>query len=235
MQDVAQTASPTDFASQRQTMVDCQVRTFDVTDQEVIARFESVPRERFVPGPLKSLAYSDAPLEIDAGAGASRCLLAPLLLARMIQGAKVQPGDRVLDVAGAAGYSAAILSGLCREVVALESSEALSREAAQNFAGLGLTGVTAVAGPLDGSAGLAGLFDVILVNGAIEIQPESLLALLAPGGRLIAVEKAPSDHSGRAAKAVRFDKVGREASRRALFDAAAPVLAAFKAKPAFVF
>jgi protein-L-isoaspartate(D-aspartate) O-methyltransferase len=212
MQVVAQAVSPTDFVSQRQTMVDCQVRTFEVTDQDVIDRFAQVPREMFVPGPLQSLAYSDAPLEIHSSDGETRCLLAPLVLARMIQGAKVAPTDRILDVAGAAGYSAA-----------------------HNFAALGLSNAVAVNAPLDGSSGLSGPFDLILVNGAIEAGIEPLLALLAPGGRLLAIVKSASDQTGRAAKAVRFDRVGAESSRRALFDAAAPVLVPFRTKPAFIF
>lgn len=235
MQVVAQAVSPTDFVSQRQTMVDCQVRTFEVTDQDVIERFAQVPRERFVPGPLQSLAYSDAPLEIHSDDGQTRCLLAPLVLARMMQGATVAPTDRILDVAGAAGYSAAILAGLGGQVVALESSVALSGMAAHNFAALGLSNAIAVNAPLDGSTGLNGPFDLIFVNGAVEAGIEPLLALLAPGGRLLAIVKAVADQTGRAAKAVRFDRVGAESSRRALFDAAAPVLAPFRAKPAFIF
>ena len=91
-----------DFATQRQTMVDCQIRTFDVTDQNVIARFNDLPREHFLPEALKSLAYSDAALELRSD-GATRTMLAPLVLARMIQGAGVTETDRVLDVAGGAG------------------------------------------------------------------------------------------------------------------------------------
>ena len=65
-------------ATQRQTMVDCQIRTFDVTDQAVIGRFLEVHREMYVPGALKPLSYSDAPLEISDGSGEGRCLLPPL-------------------------------------------------------------------------------------------------------------------------------------------------------------
>ena len=71
-----------DFATQRQTMVDCQIRTFDVTDQTVISRFLDVARERFVPSSLQSLVYSDAALELRAE-GETRTMLAPLVLARM--------------------------------------------------------------------------------------------------------------------------------------------------------
>lgn len=225
--------STSDFASQRQTMVDCQIRTFDVTDQAVIARFQEVSREMFVPGPLRELAYSDSALELRGADGEPRCLLAPLVLARMIQGADVKPTDRVLDVAGGAGYSAAILAGLALQVVALESSPSLAEAADANLRALGLPG-KAVAGPLDG-AGLEGQFDLIFVNGAVEEGLEPLFARLAPGGRIVAIEKVMDDRSGKAGKAVRLDKLGAEPSRRVLFDAAAPVLAPFARRPAFVF
>jgi protein-L-isoaspartate(D-aspartate) O-methyltransferase len=218
-----------DFATQRQTMVDCQIRTFDVTDQDVIARFLDVPRERFVPAALQPLVYSDAALELRAD-GASRIMLAPLVLARMMQGANVTASDRVLDVAGGAGYSAALLAGLAKEVVALESHAGLSAQAAANLAATGISNAKAVAGALDGSS-VSGQFDLIFVNGAVEEGLEPLLAKLSAGGRLIAVRKI----AGHAGKVTRFEKIGGETSHRVLFDAAAPVLDAFARRQAFVF
>jgi len=218
-----------DFATQRQTMVDCQIRTFDVTDQNVIARFNDVPREHFLPDALKSLAYSDAALELRAD-GSTRTMLAPLVLARMIQGAGVTDTDRVLDVAGGAGYTAALLSGFAKEVVALESNAALSSQATSNLASAGVTNAKAVAGGLDG-ASVSGLFDLIFINGAVEDGLEPLLAKLAPGGRLIAVRKI----AGQTGKVTRFEKVAGETSHRILFDATAPVLDVFAARATFAF
>ena len=222
-------ADLSDFASQRQTMVDCQIRTVDVTDQDVIARFMDVAREKFLPAALQPLAYSDAALELRAD-GATRTMLAPLVLARMIQGAGVTSTDRVLDVAGGAGYSAALLAGLAKDVVALESVASLSSQAVSNLAAAGLTNAKAVSGALDGAA-VSGLFDLILVNGAVEDGLEPLLSKLAPGGRLIAVRKI----AGHAGKVTRFEKIAGETSHRVLFDAAAPVLDPFARRPSFVF
>lgn len=218
-----------DFATQRQTMVDCQIRTFDVTDQNVIARFTDVPREHYVPELLKSLAYSDAALELRAN-GATRTMLAPLVLARMIQGAGVTASDRVLDVAGGAGYTAALLAGLTKEVVTLESVSLLSSQAASNLASAGVANAKAVAGALDG-ASVSGLFDLIFVNGAVEDGMEPLLAKLAQGGRLIAVRKV----AGQTGKVTRFEKIAGETSHRILFDATAPVLDAFASRATFAF
>lgn len=222
------------LASQRQTMVDCQIRTFDVTDQIVLDRFLAIPRESYVPGKLTLMAYSDAPLDIVSVEGEVRSLLSPMVLARMIQGAGVKADDRILDVAGGAGYTAAILAGLGKSVVTLESISSLSAMAGRQLALAGLD-ATAVCGPLDGRSGIDGVFDLIFVNGAVEEGLEPLFARLAPGGRLLAVQRLPGDPSGNAAKVVRFDKSGDDLSRRVLFDASAALLAPFARRPIFIF
>ena len=112
---------PPDYAALRRTMVERQVRTFDVTDKAVIARMFEVPREKFLPESLATLAYSDVALDLPTSGGPPRRLLAPLVFARMLQASKVGPQDRVLDIGGATGYSAAVLAGLALSVVALES------------------------------------------------------------------------------------------------------------------
>ena len=131
-----------DSKAQRQTMVDCQIRTFEVTDQLVIDRFASVPRERFLPDVFRDLAYSDIGFTASRSQGrTTRYLLPPLILARLIQGGRVGSSDRVLDVAGGSGYSAAILAGSRpASVEALESDEALRRRPARQPRGWGPRG-----------------------------------------------------------------------------------------------
>ncbi len=231
------TMSPPDLKDslvQRQTMVDCQIRTFEVTDRLVIDRFLAVPRERFLPDALRALAYSDTgftvPLE-----GGGRYLLPPLHLARLIQGGRVARGDRVLDVAGGTGYSTAILAGLSDHVLALEATPSARQDLEARLAGYGLDAVRALEGPLEQGAERDGPFDLILVNGGVETGLEHLFAQLAEGGRLLTIQRQPDDPTGRAAKAMRFEKSAGEISGRILFDAAAPILSAFRKKPDFVF
>jgi len=225
-----------DSALQRRTMVDCQIRTFDVTDQAVIARFLDVPREIFVPKDLIDLAYSDMTLPLrGTSAREARVLLPPLVLARMLQAAFVTRNDVVLDVAGATGYSAALLGGLCARVVALESDSALSEQAAACLAAAGGAGVETRCGPLADGASDCGPFDLIFVNGAVEAHLEKLFAQLKTGGRLIAMKRLARDAGGQAGKAVRFDKIGPEICARQLFDAGAPLLESFRSVPQFAF
>jgi protein-L-isoaspartate(D-aspartate) O-methyltransferase len=224
-------------AERRSTMVDCQVRTFDVTDKDVLARMLEVPREIFVPEKLEPVAYSDLPLEIEPGDASEkpRFLLPPLVLARLIQGAIVTASDKVLDVASGTGYTAALLAGLAARVVALESDRVLHDQARDNFSRLALTNVQTVLGPLGKGAPAEAPFNVIVINGAAEANLEPLFAQLKPCGRLVAILRQPGDPSGRASKAVCFDRVQGATGYRVLFDASAPVLPAFRREEQFTF
>jgi protein-L-isoaspartate(D-aspartate) O-methyltransferase len=231
-------ASPSaepDFAELRQTMVDCQIRTFGVTDRAVIAQFLEVPREHFVPAEQKALAYSDLSLTITNATpgGESRRLLAPMVLARLLQDAEVKKEDRVLDVAPGTGYSTAILAGLAAGVTALEADSKLQTLVKSNLAGL--DNVLAVAGPLPDGVAERAPFDLIFVNGATEGQLDRLFGQLGEGGRLITLSRGANDPDRFACHAIRFEKIAGQISSRILFDAAAPLLGAFREAPHFVF
>ena len=218
-------------------MVDGQIRTFDVTDRPVIEAFLEVAREAFLPDSLRDLAYSDAALTLkpNGTAATGRTLLRPMHLARLLQGAGLQPGHRALVVAGETGYAACLLAELVASVVTLESDPDLTALAARNGAIHGRGKVEAVSGPLaQGHAGGAP-YDVILVQGAVEIHVGALFEQLAIGGRLVTVELRPSGASPGPGRAMRFDRVPSEISRRVLFDATAPMLAEFQRPAAFTF
>ena len=223
---------PADYAALRRTMVERQVRTFDVTDEAVLARMFVVPREKFLPDGLATLAYSDVAIELPSSAGGPpRRLLPPLIFARMAQAALVGPRDRVLDVAGATGYSAAIFGGLALSVVGLESDAGFAAQAKAALAAEPMP-VKVVQGDLTKAPSGEGPFDLIFVNGAIEANYGGLLGALAPGGRLVTIFR----EAGLVSRAVRYDKDDRgEIGRRSLFDAPAPTLPGFERAPAFVF
>lgn len=231
MQDAPRTAWPnTDL---RRMMVDCQVRPFDVTDQAIIAALLAVPREKFVGAENMDVAYCDAALTVQ-GSTERRKLLAPMVLARLLQAADLTPDCRVLDVAGANGYSAAVIARLAGSVVALESDANFTRQAKIQFAEQGISNATAVTGALDAGASGEPPFDVILVNGAVEQGLETLLSRLAPGGRLLAIRRAPGE-PGLAAKATRYEAIAGKIGMRSLFAGAATTLAPFATRPAFAF
>lgn len=223
-----------DTAHLRRTMVERQLRPYDVVDLPVLNRFLEVPREIFLPSSLLALAYSDLAIPAKAASGAgSRGLPAPLVLARFLQSAEIQPNHRVLEIAGGAGYSAALLSGLATEVTAVESEPELAAEARRNLAKIGASNVRVECGPLEKGAPGAAPFDVILIHGAVEANLDDLLQQLTPNGHLLAFMRL---NGGSGMKAVRFERSeGKPSGVRPLFDAAAPSLPAFKKAPTFVF
>jgi len=215
-----------DFAQARRTMVDSQLRTFDVNDIPLLDAMDAVPRERFVPAGRESLAYIDQNVLLDAQEG--RYMLAPMVLGRLIQALEIVPGARVLDVACGYGYSSAILAELGAAVTALEASDSLAGLARQRLAGL--ERISVVAGALDQGHAENAPYNAILVNGAVERSPDALLSQLAEGGRLVCIRGR-----GRSAKATLFVRAGNAYGIREMFDAAAPLLSAFQQEPGFVF
>lgn len=223
-------------AALRRMMVDGQIRTFDVTDQRVLETFYRTPRELSLPAGLRGLAYSDASLVVPFGAAAGgRAMLQPMFLAKLMQGATLQATHRVLVVAGASGYTAAVVAPLVASVVSLETDAALTRSAADYLATLGLGNATAVTGPLEAGHPEGAPYDCIVVAGGVEVGLERLFAQLAPGGCLVTVHGKATEPERRAGKAVRYDRVADDVSPRNLFDATVPVLDAFREPPGFRF
>jgi len=215
-----------DAAAARRMMVDGQIRTADITNLELLAAMQAVPRELFVPPALAAQAYSDGEIRLGNG----RVLLRPMTLAKLIQAANVRPGDHVLDVGCGTGYSSAVLSHLGASVVALEEDTALARLAETALATAAAPQVRFVEGPLPAGWPAAAPFDVILFEGATEVVPNELGAQLKPEGRLAAIFGG-----GPAGKAMDYGRIEGQLAGRAAFDAAAPVLPGFAAPAAFVF
>lgn len=221
----------TDPSIQRLNMLDSQVRPSDITDRRILRAMGEVPREAFVPVPKRPVAYVDGPIEVLAGSkgGAARALLAPRTLAKMIQLCGLGDKAVVLDVGCATGYSSAVLARMARRVVAVEVHADLATAASGTLAELKVENASVHNGPLAEGRQGEGPYDAILVNGAIELEPRTLLDQLKDGGRLVAVS------AGRAGKAVVWTRAGRNFDRREDFDATAPVLPGFAAARAFTF
>ncbi|MBC2667318.1 protein-L-isoaspartate(D-aspartate) O-methyltransferase [Novosphingobium flavum] len=166
---------------QRRIMADCQIKARGITNPRLLAAFERVPREAFVPDALSEYALDDMPLPIGDGQTISQ----PYIVALMIDAADLRPSARVLEIGTGSGYAAAVLAQLAREVFTVERLEALAASARQRLAELGYGNVTVMAG--DGSIGLPGLapFDAILVAARAEKVPAALPEQLAIGGHLI--------------------------------------------------
>jgi protein-L-isoaspartate(D-aspartate) O-methyltransferase len=215
-----------DAANARRLMVEGQVRTADVTDAALLDAMLTLPRERFLPPSLAPLAYLDGDIPVAKG----RALLKPMVLAKLVQAARLDAADRVLDVGCATGYSSALLARLAGSVIALEEDVDLASQAKSALAAVGVVKVEVVTGPLTAGWAAGGPYDVILLNGSTQVAPETLGHQLKADGRLLGVY-------GRsvASKAMIYHLIEGHMVGRPIFDAAARLLPGFSAPPEFVF
>ncbi len=211
-----------DFEALRRNMVDCQLRTYDVTDRAVLAAMDAVPREVFVPASLRELAYVDQPVALDAFGARGRQMLAPMTCGRLLQTLDVQPGQTFLDYACGTGYTSAVAVALGAVVTAYDTSPEL-RQVARLLLSKPDTAGVIVADTLP-----EGPFDLIFVNGSCERNPDELFALLAEGGKLVLVQGG-----GRSGRAMLHHRAGTSFSGRAIFDTAAQSLDEFRRITAF--
>jgi len=162
-----------DHSAARQAMVDSQLRPQGVNDPAVIAAMASVPRERFVPEAVRELSYADCAVPLGAG----RAMPTPAALGMLLTQLAPLPGEKALVVGAGTGYSAAVLAAMGVDAVALESSPELAAIARQN-------GLTVVEGPLEAGHRKGAPYDIILLDGAVELIPDAFVAQLKDGGRL---------------------------------------------------
>lgn len=215
----------TNFSARRVMMVDTQVRPSDVTKFPIIDAMLTVPREAFVPRDKREAAYMGENLVLRQ----DRVMLEPRTLAKMLDALDIQPDELVLDLGCGLGYSAAVLARLADAVVAVEEDEAMAAEAQGLLSQASVDNAAVIVGPLAEGAAKHGPYDVITVQGGVQVVPQALLDQLKDGGRIAAVFMEGALGVAR----VGYKSEGK-VSWRFVFNASAPVLPGFGAARGFV-
>ena len=213
-----------EFATRRVMMVDTQVRPSDVTKFPIIDAMLTVPRETFVPDDKREVAYVGENLALAPG----RVVLEARTLAKLLDALDVQPGDLVLDLGCGLGYSTAVIARLAETVVAVEEDEALAADAQRILSEEGVDNAVVVAGKLTDGAAKCAPYDVITVEGGVEVMPDSVLAQLKDGGRIGAVFMDGAVGTARIGY-----RIDGSMTWRSVFNAAAPVLPGFRKAQGF--
>lgn len=211
----------------RLQMVEQQVRTWDVPDERVLDALRRVPRERFVPGAWRDLAFADCELPLPRG----KHMLRPMIVGRLLQSLAVQPGEQALEVGTGSGYVSACLAQLGARVRSLELHADIAAAARSHLAGFeGAAAVEVI--EADGlQLQETGRYDVIVVTAALPVHQPVFERALRPGGRLfVAVGPGPVQE----AMLVRCAGAG-EYSRSGLFETRLELLEGAPLPPAFRF
>lgn len=213
-----------DHAASRTVMVDTQVRPSDVTKFPIIDALLSIRREAFVPENKRNVAYAGG----DISLGQGRVILEPRSFAKILDALDVQRQDLVLDIGSGLGYSAAVLAHMADAVVAVEEDEDMAREAEENLRQEGVDNAVVEIGPLANGAAKHGPYDIICIQGAVEVVPDSILDQLKEGGRIAAIFSEGTMGEVRIGY-----KSGDRVSWRMSFNAGAPLLNGFTKERSF--
>lgn len=162
-----------DYPAARAAMVDSQLKPLGVSDPAVLDAMAAVERERFVDPYWRASAYADRAIPMGDG----RLLSAPAVLGQLLTEIVPQAGQRALVIGAGTGYSAAVLIAMGLNVTALESSPALAAAARSN-------GLEVVEGPLQEGWSAGAPYDLILIDGAVEMVPDAIAAQLVDGGAI---------------------------------------------------
>ena len=167
----------------RFNMIEQQIRTWNVLDQEVLDLLMVVRREEFVPAPYKNLAFVDTEIPLPGGEN----MLTPKMEARLLQEVAVKKHESVLEIGTGSGYMAALLAFKGRHVTSVEIAPELKALAEKNLASYGVSNVSVELG--DGAQGWTSgaPFDVIVISGSLPVLPDVFLQQLKVGGRLAAI------------------------------------------------
>jgi protein-L-isoaspartate(D-aspartate) O-methyltransferase len=215
-------ASSSEFAAERQKMVQEQLKPRGIHEERVLAAMAKVPREEFVPENLRDKSYWDTALPI----GHDQTISQPFIVAFMTEQLRPQPTDRVLEIGTGSGYQTAVLAELVKEIYSIEIIEPLAKDASARLARLDYKNAHVKVG--DGYQGWpeAAPFDAIIVTCAPDKVPQPLTEQLKEGGRMIIpvgtgldqqlflLEKKDGQLAERAILPVRFVPMAGEAASK---------------------
>lgn len=210
----------------RENMLNCQLEPNSVHDTKIIHAINSIRREEFVPELYRKNAYIDDDIKIAEGS----YILSPVVFGRMLKVASLKQTDKVLDIGCSSGYSSAVISQLCKQVVAVEASTKLIGGARSTIENLGISNVSLVKADLSKGCAASGKYNKIFIHGLVEQIPERVIGQLLPGGVIVTIMKVEEHGSLPFIVTIMLDKKD-VLSVKTHYQATAPLLQEF-AKPA---
>jgi protein-L-isoaspartate(D-aspartate) O-methyltransferase len=150
----------------------------------------------------------------------------------MLKVAHLKKSDKVLDIACASGYSSAVISLLCKQVVAIEASTKLINEAKSAIENSGIENVSFVSADLSKGCAANAKYNKIFINGQVEQIPEGIIDQLLPGGVIVTIMKVEEQGKLPFIVTIMLDKK-EVLSVKTHYQATAPMLSEFAKQPKF--
>src|SRR5437773_2178289 len=183
----ARLPTPMNVEQARFNMVEQQIRTWEVLDQDVLDLLYVVRREEFVPAEYRAFAFSDLEIPLYDGADEGERMMQPKVEARILQELAVKKNEHVLEVGTGSGYLAALLAARSHHVYSVEINPKLKAFGEENLRRSGVENATVQLGDAAQGWRAHAPYDVIVLTGSTPILPQTLVLQLKAGGRLFAV------------------------------------------------
>jgi protein-L-isoaspartate(D-aspartate) O-methyltransferase len=205
------------FEQARQNMVDNQVRPWEVLDARVLDVLGAVRREDFVPSAWRNMAFADLTLPLAHG----EVMMKPVVEGRLLQELALGTEDDVLEIGTGSGFLTACMARLARHVTSIDLHADFIEAAQGRLAAASIDNVElAVAEAVNGYRP-AGVFNAVVVTGAVWEIPAAFSRWLKPGGRLFAVcGESPAMQA-----VMRYDEGDGRYRDHSLFETDLPYLA----------
>ena len=217
------------YEQARFNMVEQQIRPWSVLDDTVLQTLGSIPREKFVPDDLKSLAYAD--IEISIAHGES--MMFPRMEGRMLQELEIDINDVCLEVGTGSGFVTACMAMMGKHVHSIDIHDDLLQGASKvlaenNIANVLLENKDAFS-VFDKQNAVTKTYDAIAVTGSLVEYMPIFERLLKPQGRLFIV--VGSGQTMHAMKVVREED--NKFTRTSLFETKLKSLVGLEITPSF--
>src|SRR6266571_1695144 len=187
----ARLPSPMSVEQARFNMVEQQIRTWEVLDQDVLDLLYVVRREEFVPAEYRAFAFSDLEIPLYEGADEGERMMQPKVEARILQELAVKKNEQVLEVGTGSGYLTALLAARAHHVCSVEINPRLKAFGEGNLRRGGVENATVQLGDAAQGWQRHAPYDVIVLTGAAPILPQTLVPQVKVGGRLFPVVGVP--------------------------------------------
>ena len=194
--------SAQDLASDLQAVMAfvLRMRARGIVDVNIVRAIETLPRRLFVPHIYADLAWRDMALPIACG----QTMPEAFEVARMMDALRPERHHRVLEIGTGSGYTTAVLAQLSVEVVSFEFFATLATEAAARLKKLNVANASILHD--DGLQPSVKMerFDRILLDGTLEVLPDTLHEWLTDDGIVVYAVQPP----GQAAQRARAERIG---------------------------
>lgn len=218
----------TNFEEKRQAMIQGQLLPQNITHPKILQGFRRLSRETFVPLEFQNICYGDSTIPVSE----DRIILAPILLAKLLEGAMIKPTDKVLALGCSTGYAAIVLSYLASRIVAVESHEFYINFMTEAFEKYEVFNAQGCLRSLSEGYFEEAPYNLIFIEGAVEEIPVTLYMQLAEGGRIVTIF---SKDRASFCQGVIIEKSMDSLHTRVLFETSVPVLKEFQKKQGFEF